>query len=192
MDHRAGGLGEDAPMKRIAVLFVLPFLSFAAEPKKPAHVPVAAIAPRPEDVATIDGIVKAYYDVVTVAAGAPRPWDRDRTLYIKDVRFVSNHVGKDGKPVATVMSHQDYVDRTDPGLAKEGFDEHEIHRTTQRFGNIAHVFSTYESRKTPGGPVIARGINSLELFWDGSRWWIAAAIWDDERADNPIPKEYLP
>ena len=179
-------------MKPFALLLALPFLALAAEPKKPAHVQVATIPPRPEDVATIDGIVKAYYEVVSVPAGAPRQWDRDRTLYVKDVRMVSNHVGKDGKPVATVMSHQDYVDRTDPFLAKEGFDEHEIHRTTQRFGTIAHVFSTYESRKTPGGPVIARGINSLELFWDGSRWWVAGVIWDDERPDNPIPKEYLP
>jgi hypothetical protein len=179
-------------MKRTALILALPLLSFAAEPKTPTHVPVASIAPRPEDVATIDGVVKAYYDVVSVKAGAPRQWDRDRTLYIKDVRFVANRVGKDGKPAPSIMSHQDYVDRTDPGLAKEGFDEHEIHRTTQRFGNVAHVFSTYESRKTAGGPVIARGINSLELFWDGARWWIAAAVWDDESPSNPIPKEYLP
>jgi len=68
----------------------------------------------------------------------------------------------------------------------------EIHRTTERFGNIAHVLSTYESRTKLSGPVIARGINSIELFWDGTRWWIASAIWDDERPDNPIPAQYLP
>ena len=179
-------------MKPIALLLALPLLSLAAAPKKPAHVPVATVPPRPEDVATIDGIVKAYYEVVSVPAGAPRRWDRDRTLYVPDVRFVANRAGKDGKPVMSVMSHQDYVDRTDPFLAKGGFDEREIHRTTQRFGTIAHVFSTYESRRTADGPVIARGINSLELFWDGTRWWIAGVIWDDERPGTPIPAEFLP
>ncbi|HYX69499.1 MAG TPA: hypothetical protein VE825_10230, partial [Terriglobales bacterium] len=67
-----------------------------------------------------------------------------------------------------------------------------IHRETRRYGNIAQVWSTYESRQKADGPVIARGINSLELYWDGTRWWVASAVWDGERKDNPIPKEYLP
>ena len=74
---------------------------------------------------------------------------------------------------------------------RTGFFEREIHRITRRFGNIAHVFSTYESRLTPDGPITDRGINSLQLFWDGTRWWIASATWDEERPDNPIPPEHL-
>ena len=62
----------------------------------------------------------------------------------------------------------------------------------RRFGNIAHVFSTYEFRATERGRVQGRGVNSIEMFWDGQRWWIAAAIWDDERPDNPIPRDLLP
>lgn len=156
------------------------------------QVKVESIAARAEDVATIDGIIKAYYEVISGPAGQPRQWARDRTLYIPDVRFVAMNVDKDGKPVAHIMSHGEYVERTDTGVVQEGFYESEIHRVTRRFGNIAHVFSTYESRRTEGGPVIGRGINSLELFWDGKRWWIAANLWDQERPDNPIPKEYLP
>jgi hypothetical protein len=55
-----------------------------------------------------------------------------------------------------------------------------------------HILSTYDSRNTKDGPVIDRGVNSIELFWDGKRWWIAGAIWDEERGDNPIPRELLP
>ena len=99
---------------------------------------------------------------------------------------------KNGKPNAEIVDHQQFVDRSDPPLVKHGFFENEIHRDTKRFGNIAHVFSTYESRTTPKGPIIMRGVNSVELFWDGKRWWIASAIWDQERPDNPIPKELLP
>jgi len=155
------------------------------------HVPVATVAPRPEDVATIDGMIKAYYEVVTGPAGQPRDWARDRSLYIKDLRFVQVDVDKDGKLAPRITDHQQYVDSAD-GMAKSGFFEKEIHRVTERFGPIAHVWSTYESRRTETGPIIMRGINSIELFWDGKRWWIANAIWTDETKDNPIPKEHLP
>jgi hypothetical protein len=155
------------------------------------HVPVATVAPRPDDIATIDGMVQAYYEVVSGPAGQPRDWARDRTLYIKDLRFVQVDVDRSGKLAPRITDHQQYVDSAD-GLTKAGFFEKEIHRVTERFGPIAHVWSTYESRRTETGPLIMRGINSIELFWDGKRWWIANAIWTDETKENPIPKEYLP
>ncbi|MGH7643959.1 MAG: hypothetical protein ACREMR_00095 [Gemmatimonadales bacterium] len=156
-----------------------------------AQVVVPSVPPRAEDVASIDGILAAFYDVISGPAGQPREWARDRTLYIAGVRFVSLDV-RDGRPVASVMDHQQFVDRTDAGFVRDGFFEREIHRVTHRFGNLAHVFSTYEMRRTPDGPVFGRGVNSIELFWDGMRWWIAAAVWDDERPDNPIPADLLP
>jgi hypothetical protein len=157
---------------------------------KPKHVDIPVIAPRPEDVASIDGMIKAWYDIVTVPKGKAPDWARDHTLYIRDVRFVEMRE-KDGQPVPHIVSHQQFADESSP-IADEGFSEREIHRVTARFGNIAHVWSTYESRRSPESPVIARGINSIELFWDGKRWWIANAVWDQETPNKPIPKEYLP
>jgi len=157
----------------------------------PPHVNVPTITPRPNDVGTLDGIVAAYYDVISGPAGQPRQWSRDRTLYIPDIRFVSMSQSKEGKPVAHTMTHQQFVDASDNGLLA-GFYEKEVHRETQRFGNIAHVFSTYESRVKADGPIIARGINSIQAYWDGKRWWITNAIWDEERPDNPLPAEYSP
>jgi hypothetical protein len=160
-----------------------------APPARP-HVAVDAIAARPDDVSTIDGIVKAFYDVISGPAGQPRQWARDRTLYRPDVRFVAMGV-RDGKPVARVMSHQEYVDGSDAAFVRDGFFEAEIHRDVQQLGNMAHVWSTYESRQKAGGPVIDRGINSIQLYFDGARWWIAAVMWEDERKDSPIPQKYL-
>jgi len=160
-------------------------------PAKRQALDVPTIEPRPEDVATIDGIITAYYEVISGPSGQPRQWSRDRTLYIPDVRFVAMSEDKNGRSRAHIASHQQFVDASNDMLVKQGFYESEIHRSTQKFGNIAHVFSTYESRTKTGGPVIARGINSLELFYDGKRWWIASAVWDEERPDNPIPPEYL-
>lgn len=157
-----------------------------------AHVEVATVAARPEDVATIDGILKAFYEVISGPAGQPRQWSRDRSLYIPNVRFVSLSKDSAGAIHADVVDHQTYVDRTNDYFVRQGFFELEIHRTTHRFGNVVHVFSTYDMRRRADGPSIGRGINSVELFWDGARWWISAVQWDDERPDNPIPPEYLP
>jgi hypothetical protein len=172
-------------------------LLLAAAPalgQEPAHpsVAVPTIAPRPEDVATLDGIVAAFYDVISGPGGQPRQWARDRTLYIPGVHFVSLSADSAGRVRAAVMDHQTFVDRTNDALVRGGFYEREVHRTVERFGNLAHIFSTYEMRQQADGPVFGRGINSLELFWDGHRWWIAAAQWDDERPGNPIPPQYLP
>jgi hypothetical protein len=154
------------------------------------HVEIPNIAPRPEDVASIDGMIKAWYEIVSVPKGQMPDWGRDHSLYIADVRFVEMHE-RAGTPSATIVSHQQYADAS-ASIAEEGFSEKEIHRVTERFANMAHVWSTYESRRTPEGPVMARGINSIELFWDGKRWWIANAVWENETRANPIPKEFLP
>src|SRR5256714_8875519 len=155
------------------------------------HVDVPPVAPRAADVATVDGIVKAYYDVITGPAGQPRQWSRDRSLYIPDLRFVATGVGKQG-PYARVMDHQAFVDGSDSAMVHDGFFEREVHRVTRSYGNIVQVFSTYEERRTADGPVEGRGINALQLFWDGKRWWVASAIWCDEDRAHPIPAEYLP
>ncbi len=180
------------PAGVLAVLLLVsaPVVSRAQAPAR-RHVNVPTVAPLPADVATVDGVVKAYYDVITGPAGQPRQWSRDRSLYIPDVRFVSASVAK-GKAYARIMTHQDFVDGSDPEMVRDGFFEREIHRVTRVYGNIVQVFSTYEEHRTADGPVEGRGVNALQLFWDGTRWWVASAIWFDEDPAHPIPKEFLP
>ena len=181
-------------MRKRVLAFAFLAVSGAAmagpEPPAMKHEDVPTIAPRPGDVATIDGMIRAWYEIVSGPAGTPRDWARDRTLYIRDLRFVNVEV-ENGQLHPRIRDHQEYVDTSDAFLMK-GFFEKEIHRVTERFGPIAHVWSTYESRATENGPVTARGINSIELFWDGKRWWIANGVWTEETKENPIPKKYLP
>jgi hypothetical protein len=174
----------------IIVSSLLAILSGTVHAQNTARVEVATIPANPADVATVDGIVKAFYEVISGPAGQPRQWSRDRTLYIPDVRFVSMDI-RNGQPHASIMSHQDFVERTNPGLVAQGFFETEIHRVTRKFGNTTHVFSTYEMKDGAGRPM-GRGVNSIQLFWDGQRWWISGVAWDDERPDNPIPADLLP
>src|SRR5881398_735039 len=110
------------------------------------HVVVPTVAPRPADVATVDGIVKAYYDVITGPAGQPRQWSRDRSLYIADLRLVATGVGQQG-PYAGVAAHHAIVDGSESARVHSWFLEREVHRVTRSYGNIAQVFCTYGERR---------------------------------------------
>ncbi|PYP48725.1 MAG: hypothetical protein DMD45_17235 [Gemmatimonadetes bacterium] len=94
--------------------------------------------------------------------------------------------------LAGVIKAYYFVDASDSEMVHNGFFEREIHRVTQTYGNIAQVFSTYEEHRTADGPVEGRGINAVQLYWDGTRWWVASAIWFDEDPAHPIPPEFLP
>jgi hypothetical protein len=67
-----------------------------------------------------------------------------------------------------------------------------VHRITYRYGDWAHIISTSEARSKPDGPVTGHGIDTLELFWDGKRWWIVNATITTEQANAPLPQQFLP
>lgn len=83
------------------------------------------------------------------------------------------------------------VARTQPFFDQDAFYETELAHRSEQFGHIMHVFSTYESRRSPEAAPFSRGINSIQLYHDGTRWWIVSVLWDGERKDNPIPEKYL-
>jgi hypothetical protein len=90
------------------------------------------------------------------------------------------------------MTPDQFVELVDPATRDEGFFETEIARKTHQFGHIAQIFSTYESRRSLDEEPFVRGINSIQLLWDGKRWWVVTIYWDSERTGQPIPEEYLP
>src|SRR5207248_11800026 len=85
-----------------------------------------------------------------------------------------------------------YIARVEQYFANIGFYEKEIARQVEQFGQIAHVWSTYESRHDPSdSQPFMRGINSIQLFNDGKRWWILSIYWQHESARQPLPERYL-
>ena len=144
--------------------------------------------PLKADVETIDGIIKAYYDVISGPAGQARNWERDKSLHHPSALISVTGKDKNNKSFIIVQSLPEY--HKSFGVPKAGFWEYEIKRETQTFGNITHVWTTYETTQEKDGPVTERGINSIQLYHDGNRWWILSWMFDGERADNPIPKKY--
>lgn len=162
----------------------------SAPPPLPAASPPAA---RPADVASIESIIAALYDVISGPPAQNRDWDRFRSLFTGGARLIVAAPSPDGRVPSRSMTVEEYVVAADPFLKRDGFWEREIARRVERYGNVAHVFSTYESRtKTADSPPFSRGINSIQLVTNGQRWWVVTILWDFERPGNPIPREYLP
>lgn len=151
-----------------------------------------SIAPDPKDVGSMNGILTALYDVISGPAGQKRNWDRMRTLFIPEARLIPTGKRADGSSGHKVMNLEDYINTSGPVLEKMGFFETEIHRTVEEFGAVVHVFSTYESRKTKEDEKsFMRGINSIQLWNDGTRWWVVTIFWQNETPQLPIPAKYL-
>ena len=152
-----------------------------------------SVATRADDVKSIDAIIAAVYDVISGAAGQKRDWDRMRSLFVPGARLIPAVPSQGGGATARVLDVEGYIQRSGPTLERDGFFEREIARRMEAFGNIAHVFSTYESKHAAADPApFARGINSIQLLKDGDRWWIVTIFWDSEKPGSPIPTEYLP
>lgn len=188
-------------MKRLLAVVLLSGLALAQSSTPQTSQPAsqagtqtqpAAPAAKPDDVKSMDAIMAAVYDVISGPAGQKRDWERFRSLFIPGARLIP--VGK--RPDATVysarvLSPDDYVSRAQGAFDQQGFFEKEAARRVEQWGNIAQVFSTYESRHAPGDQPFARGINSFQLLNDGQRWWIVTIYWQAESKDVSLPPEML-
>lgn len=170
-------------MRTIVFILLLSSFSLIAQEKKDYS----------KKVATLDSTIATLYSVISGDKGETRDWDLFKHLFKKDAKLIPTGKNKKGETNVRYMSPEEYIKTSGKWLVKNGFYEVEIKRETQTFGKITHVFSTYQSfkRKDDKKPFM-RGINSIQLFNDGKRWWIVNIFWMQESEENPIPKNYLP
>src|SRR6266581_9082922 len=162
---------------------------------------IAERSANPSDVESIEAIVAAAYDVISGPAGKKRDWKRERSLFISGARLIptAKTVTRDKGQMtgssnlrSQILDVDGYIARVEPYFATTGFYEKEVARRVEQFGQIAHVWSTYESRHDPSDAVpFMRGINSIQLFNDGNRWWILSIYWQQESPQHAIPEKYF-
>ena len=177
------------PGFRIAFLFLLVADLAAAQ----------GVAPKETPPASVDAVLSELYASVSHPAGSAPDFARMRRIFHSSAKLVPPKAPD--APDFRAMTVDQFVERIEKFIAERkakgepqrGFFEREIARRTDCFGNVCHVFSTYESRRSSSdAKPFERGINSIQLVNDGQRWWIASLIWDAERPSNPIPAPYLP
>lgn len=172
-----------------ALMLAIGSPALAQTPAEPASSSNPAYA---ADVASADAIIAALYAAISGDAGVARDWDRFRHLFHPSARLMPTAI-RDGTGVLTELTPQGYVDRAGANLVRDGFHEREIARRTETFGAVTHIWSTYDARRasTDAQPFL-RGVNSIQLFDDGTRWWIVSVYWQAETPTLPLPPEYLP
>ena len=146
-----------------------------------------------ENVSTIDSTINTFYAVISGEKGKKRDWTLFKFLFHPDAKLITSGKNNDRKFQIRYMKPDDYIKSSGKWMTDVGFIEKEIHRTVDAYGNMAHVFSTFQAfhTKTDEEPFL-RGINSIQLLTDGKRWWIMNVFWDNENRWNPIPRNYLP
>jgi hypothetical protein len=193
----------ESSMNRFFPLAALTFSCVTAAAQSPAQQHAAASsqsAPAPgdlaarvptaksDDVKSIDAILHALYDVISGPAGE-RDWNRFRSLFVPEARLTAVTKRPDGTAPVRLLSVDEYVKGAGGYFAKNGFFESAVVNRVQKFGNMAQIFSSYESRHAAGEKPFTRGINSIQLLNDGSRWYVLSILWDEESPANPLPAE---
>ena len=130
----------------------------------------------------IRAVIDEMYAMISGPAG-PRDWSRQANCFLPEAKQVRTWVDEQGHAQKLSMGLEEYQRNTTPFFAEHGFYEVETNRHIDQFGNIAHVWSSYEARRSvDDAQPERRGINSIQLFNDPDRGWrIIHMIWDNER-----------
>ena len=178
-------------MKRIAVLLALSAAALCpaafAQASSPAAAPAAASCPSTK---TLDELVTAVY------ANVSGPFDQDRTcfrdMFLPDARLSPIGKAKDSSTyTARNLTVEDWISAVAKRAPGNFFEKGTVSKVEQ-YGSLAHIWSTYESRHEANGAPFARGINSIQAVFDGTRWRVQAILWQAETPDVPLPAKYLP
>jgi hypothetical protein len=69
--------------------------------------------------------------------------------------------------------------------AYTSFYEFEVARTIEQFGDIAQVWSFYETRRNRDAcGALGRGVNSIQLIRDRGAWRVLGLLWDESHAES--------
>ena len=178
-------------MKRIAVLLALSAAALcpvAFAQAGAGSMPTKAPCPSTK---TLDDLAVAIY--VNVSG----PYGQDRTcfreMFLPDARLSPISKAKDSSTYAARnLTVEDWIS----AIAKRGsgnFFEKATVNKVEQYGSLAHIWSTYESRHALNDAApFARGINSIQAVFDGTRWKVQAILWQAETPETPLPAKYLP
>ena len=127
---------------------------------------------------TVESTVARMYALISGRTTEPRDWAAVKELYAPGARLIPIENGPDGTRIARVMTADEFAASRSLFFAQQDFFEWETAREERLYGQLAHVWSSYEASHEPGGRLIRKGVNSIQLWNDGTRWWILSVAWD--------------
>lgn len=174
-----------------ASVLVLVALTAPAAVRAQEHIGTPSIE---EAAQTPEGLIEALYGMVSIDPGAEPDWNMFRDVFLEEALLVFSPRGNQPmRPMSLDGFIQDWRDFwRDAELEERGFYETIAAMKVTEFGSLAHGFVIFEPRFGEGGPDIQlRGLDSIELAHDGTRWWVAAITTDFEGPNKTIPDDIV-
>jgi hypothetical protein len=137
-------------------------------------------------------VVTRLYQLISGPAEHQRDWAAVRELFAPGAMLRSELTLPDGSRQSGCWTVAEFCEAAASDYRDQGFWEEEIAFRMERFGPMAHVWSTYRSRVgTPDSDPVGRGINSIQLSERRGRWHITGLVFQLEHRSGGIPEEYL-
>jgi len=138
-----------------------------------------------QDDPAIARLLEELYEVISFEEGDEPNWPGLRALFSEHARIT--RITPDGTdhmdPSSFLAMTRNMVELG----AYTSFYEFEVARQVQRFGNLAQVWSLYETRRARGAArALGRGINSIQLIREGTGWRVLGLLWDEIHASPDL------
>jgi hypothetical protein len=139
-----------------------------------------------DDPAIVQALTKLY-DVISFEEGAEPNWNGLQAVFHERARITRiTPEGSDYLEPASFLA----MTRSMLELgAYTSFYEFEVAREVRQFGNMAQVWSLYETRRNrSAAQPLGRGISSIQLIYEGDVWRVLGLLWDEQQAERQQPE----
>jgi len=137
-------------------------------------------------------LLDQLYEVISFEEGSEPDWSGLQTLFSSHARIT--RITSDGTDHLDPSSFLAMTRNMFELGAYTSFYEFEVARHVQRFGNVAQVWSLYETRRDRrAARALGRGINSIQLIREGDGWRVLGLLWDEVHASPNLEfSQHLP
>lgn len=131
----------------------------------------------------IVAVLKRLYAVISFEEGDEPDWDGLKNVFSEHARIT--RVTPEGTdhldPKSFLAMTQDLLELG----AYTSFFEVEVARRIDRFGDVAQVWSHYETRRNRAAKEpLGRGVNSIQLIREQDTWRVLGLLWDETLVES--------
>lgn len=129
----------------------------------------------------IKELIDNFYEIISGKAEEQRNWNSFRSLFFTNAHLMPMRFNSNKECVSVPVDVESYILGLDKFLKTKDFYEYGLNYEISIWGNIAHVYSKYEAKRSlEDNEPFKRGVNLVQLINDGNRWKILNMSWQDK------------